>query len=120
MIRRPPRSTLFPYTTLFRSLCYKAILVIAHYAAVSRYARPGKSNAKIFRRAGPKQEFIFARRNQQITKFHSKMLAEEQSRLLTNPTTDVNRNRGYSATIRALVNSRPDSPNEEPQWIPLA
>src|SRR2546422_1450160 len=22
MIRRPPRSTLFPYTTLFRSLCY--------------------------------------------------------------------------------------------------
>src|SRR2546425_7061831 len=24
MIRRPPRSTLFPYTTLFRSGCYKA------------------------------------------------------------------------------------------------
>src|SRR3989442_1931187 len=24
MIRRPPRSTLFPYTTLFRSLCKKA------------------------------------------------------------------------------------------------
>src|SRR2546426_3321764 len=23
MIRRPPRSTLFPYTTLFRSLCYR-------------------------------------------------------------------------------------------------
>src|SRR2546426_3847386 len=23
MIRRPPRSTLFPYTTLFRSLCYQ-------------------------------------------------------------------------------------------------
>jgi len=22
MIRRPPRSTLFPYTTLFRSACY--------------------------------------------------------------------------------------------------
>src|SRR2546430_7665651 len=22
MIRRPPRSTLFPYTTLFRSVCY--------------------------------------------------------------------------------------------------
>src|SRR4029079_19837934 len=22
MIRRPPRSTLFPYTTLFRSICY--------------------------------------------------------------------------------------------------
>src|SRR2546429_1532647 len=24
MIRRPPRSTLFPYTTLFRSLCVEA------------------------------------------------------------------------------------------------
>ena len=28
-------------------------------------------------------------RNQQITKFHSKMLVEEQSRLLANPTTDA-------------------------------
>ena len=88
-------------------------------------------------------------RNQQITKFHSKMLAEEQIRLRAYPATDakvaaaatqwrlsksrwlrkpwagtrqtaINRNRGYSATIRALVNSRRDSPNEEPQWIPLA
>src|SRR3712207_7762259 len=24
MIRRPPRSTLFPYTTLFRSVCFSA------------------------------------------------------------------------------------------------
>src|SRR2546430_6167260 len=29
MIRRPPRSTLFPYTTLFRS----------HYGSVQKYAR---------------------------------------------------------------------------------
>src|SRR5437764_6193000 len=28
MIRRPPRSTLFPYTTLFRSLFYLAIITI--------------------------------------------------------------------------------------------
>src|SRR5437588_5806798 len=27
MIRRPPRSTLFPYTTLFRSLCNSANLM---------------------------------------------------------------------------------------------
>src|SRR5256885_8380609 len=26
MIRRPPRSTLFPYTTLFRSITYPALL----------------------------------------------------------------------------------------------
>src|SRR2546422_4087450 len=29
MIRRPPRSTLFPYTTLFRSLAGKATLISA-------------------------------------------------------------------------------------------
>src|SRR5690349_22805942 len=27
MIRRPPRSTLFPYTTLFRSLAWKSSLI---------------------------------------------------------------------------------------------
>src|SRR2546426_4949905 len=35
MIRRPPRSTLFPYTTLFRSLCFEtldALLVAADVA----------------------------------------------------------------------------------------
>src|SRR2546422_8117862 len=30
MIRRPPRSTLFPYTTLFRSLCGAELRVFAH------------------------------------------------------------------------------------------
>ena len=30
MIRRPPRSTLFPYTTLFRSLAIAAELVRGH------------------------------------------------------------------------------------------
>src|SRR5260221_5296704 len=29
MIRRPPRSTLFPYTTLFRSYAYWACVVLA-------------------------------------------------------------------------------------------
>src|SRR3712207_7981478 len=34
MIRRPPRSTLFPYTTLFRSLGKTHLLhAIGHYAA---------------------------------------------------------------------------------------
>src|SRR3712207_4399685 len=31
MIRRPPRSTLFPYTTLFRSLLQRAALVLLEY-----------------------------------------------------------------------------------------
>src|SRR2546429_4610585 len=29
MIRRPPRSTLFPYTTLFRSSCSPPVLAVA-------------------------------------------------------------------------------------------
>src|SRR2546430_5578271 len=33
MIRRPPRSTLFPYTTLFRSLAVIALQLLAYAAA---------------------------------------------------------------------------------------
>ena len=32
MIRRPPRSTLFPYTTLFRSLCDQVRFELGYYA----------------------------------------------------------------------------------------
>src|SRR3712207_9487441 len=32
MIRRPPRSTLFPYTTLFRSLKYLVIVLLSYVA----------------------------------------------------------------------------------------
>src|SRR2546426_8237687 len=34
MIRRPPRSTLFPYTTLFRSLVTAAIRVVERAGAI--------------------------------------------------------------------------------------
>src|SRR2546430_13622453 len=40
MIRRPPRSTLFPYTTLFRSLSYRAF---AHTSSTHEFK--GTSNA---------------------------------------------------------------------------
>src|SRR3712207_7860412 len=36
MIRRPPRSTLFPYTTLFRSLEQPAVLVVELHRPVVR------------------------------------------------------------------------------------
>src|SRR3712207_7678244 len=36
MIRRPPRSTLFPYTTLFRSFRYSAVRVLHKIKAVSK------------------------------------------------------------------------------------
>src|SRR5256885_13112879 len=38
MIRRPPRSTLFPYTTLFRSLLE---LQLEHHPRIHRHGRPG-------------------------------------------------------------------------------
>src|SRR5437588_7688550 len=41
MIRRPPRSTLFPYTTLFRSMKKNA-----GYAALAHLARACKQGAK--------------------------------------------------------------------------
>src|SRR2546422_7846661 len=34
MIRRPPRSTLFPYTTLFRSLEATKTTIAAHFGAI--------------------------------------------------------------------------------------
>src|SRR2546430_16501473 len=45
MIRRPPRSTLFPYTTLFRSLDGVNVLWgtgMEHADALARYAMPGR------------------------------------------------------------------------------
>src|SRR3712207_7459904 len=33
MIRRPPRSTLFPYTTLFRSVYHRAASLVQHPSA---------------------------------------------------------------------------------------
>src|SRR2546430_13796124 len=39
MIRRPPRSTLFPYTTLFRSACGSASVCAP--AAAATLVRPG-------------------------------------------------------------------------------
>src|SRR5438874_13394056 len=53
MIRRPPRSTLFPYTTLFRSL---SLILPVHYRdawldATSSPSRAGLSQLNLFARA---------------------------------------------------------------------
>src|SRR3712207_8817070 len=51
MIRRPPRSTLFPYTTLFRSKHYNARFIsqILEYRAyeVLEYARDSLENTQV-------------------------------------------------------------------------
>src|SRR5258708_11061962 len=42
MIRRPPRSTLFPYTTLFRSLCQRKLCCDSTFPHPFRIVRPRK------------------------------------------------------------------------------
>src|SRR5258707_3905711 len=42
MIRRPPRSTLFPYTTLFRSLAINPSVPARDFAEFIEYARRAK------------------------------------------------------------------------------
>src|SRR5256885_10792083 len=53
MIRRPPRSTLFPYTTLFRSLYLAYIVSIEHHAAFPWIEKPRhQTDQRALARAG--------------------------------------------------------------------
>src|SRR2546425_3894719 len=51
MIRRPPRSTLFPYTTLFRSgVLHRrqaAVPTLGRHGAVAQVAAPGEERAEV-------------------------------------------------------------------------
>src|SRR5260370_18470975 len=50
MIRRPPRSTLFPYTTLFRSLCQRpAVARQNNSEARQHHANPQRFRLQRFR-----------------------------------------------------------------------
>src|ERR1017187_7521457 len=42
MIRRPPRSTLFPYTTLFRSTAWRLVLPVPPVPLAAEPAQPGR------------------------------------------------------------------------------
>src|SRR2546430_12423848 len=46
MIRRPPRSTLFPYTTLFRSKQMLRAEKINHYKSLKIYKKPTENEQK--------------------------------------------------------------------------
>src|SRR2546425_2555504 len=45
MIRRPPRSTLFPYTTLFRSRTHASTWIVRSIAGVPRSSRADAGSA---------------------------------------------------------------------------
>src|SRR5256885_12311466 len=42
MIRRPPRSTLFPYTTLFRSWVLRELKLVSGYVGALAFKRPDR------------------------------------------------------------------------------
>src|SRR5256885_7883569 len=76
MIRRPPRSTLFPYTTLFRSVVIHSKTITCLHCAGSVRAskelrRPPGTRQPNMRAARPKALPVIA--NQQMKKGHIKL-----------------------------------------------
>src|SRR5438874_10397698 len=59
MIRRPPRSTLFPYTTLFRSITYSHSRS-AHFSIENRDARIARGDRKSTRLNSSHVEISYA------------------------------------------------------------
>src|SRR2546422_8131276 len=53
MIRRPPRSTLFPYTTLFRSHCTQGGLGAARWGPSYQWGRGGRHHNDRSRQPAP-------------------------------------------------------------------
>src|SRR2546422_7231120 len=67
MIRRPPRSTLFPYTTLFRSVVTTTLVAVAAATAAlprsgARYTGP--TNSKVVNGFGNTVTFLAGSRSQ--------------------------------------------------------
>src|SRR2546429_1070008 len=76
MIRRPPRSTLFPYTTLFRSAQpYARIpqLVVYQRSGVQPRATLQLESAKVAVRAGSAQERILQRSEEHTSELQSRL-----------------------------------------------
>src|SRR3712207_7136531 len=77
MIRRPPRSTLFPYTTLFRSIHTTRVFEIQF-----RCCEPRMRGAKLKKDAGqsPKSSFSSSRAGHPIPSRSEEHTSELQSR----------------------------------------
>src|SRR5438477_6723090 len=65
MLRRPPRSTLFPYTTLFRSLLRQAL-----HASELRFSHPVTGENLAFTRPVP-EDFARARSEEHTSELQS-------------------------------------------------
>src|SRR5258708_9641012 len=75
MIRRPPRSTLFPYTTLFRSLAAFLLLfqILMFFAApaVNGISRIGEHAADVYGRRGKKHQYLKERSEEHTSELQS-------------------------------------------------
>src|SRR5438093_9556099 len=94
LIRRPPRSTLFPYTTLFRSRCPSAPLRVARppRRAAGSASRP-RASART-RRATPRSE-EHTSELQSLTNLVCRLLLEKKKKKTTTPT-DFTRKTRYN------------------------
>src|SRR5438445_5082621 len=81
MIRRPPRSTLFPYTTLFRSLAGKR----PH----SRRTRDASTLAPTYRRACQRSEEHTSELQSRQYLVCRLLLEKKKNKLNKNPTTNL-------------------------------
>src|SRR2546422_8015861 len=74
MIRRPPRSTLFPYTTLFRSYCVQCLISWSNregFEKLSRGADVGNPlGASLTLDAEVAGEFQFAKNSKEFAPVH--------------------------------------------------
>src|SRR3712207_6864168 len=67
MIRRPPRSTLFPYTTLFRSRGVAAGATRPHQSRTSSVAKPASASVGTFGSASSRDGLVTTRRSEEHT-----------------------------------------------------
>src|SRR5207253_8085030 len=76
MIRRPPRSTLFPYTTLFRSVIYLVTLTIWCVALWSHQPEPQprseEHTSELQSRGHLVCRLLLEKKNKKITIIHTK------------------------------------------------
>src|SRR5688572_31795618 len=94
MIRRPPRSTLFPYTTLFRSPCGRE----TRATAAPPSARPGG--------AGRSEEHTSELQSQ--SNLVCRLLLEKKKNKIKKPITNRANNRSHFNSVHTLQNSHSD------------
>src|SRR2546430_12322614 len=85
MIRRPPRSTLFPYTTLFRSL--KASCAAGAISGLSRTTISCSIHPKACNASGRSEEHTSELQSQ--SNLVCRLLLEKKKQKTSNPTTSL-------------------------------